>query len=132
MSKILDTRFSEEEYNMAPGDSDRVSRRTRLDQFRPKADPADTQLMTDNYIIGTEGYYMPRESFLYLRKCERMIEKITPPTPIHSLDHIIIPINVRHLHWFPAHINLQTQNFSLLDSSQSYSVTSYPQQKMLI
>jgi len=58
---------------MAPSDSDRVSRRTLLDQFSPKADPADMQLMTDNYIIGTEGYYMPRESFLYLRKCERMM-----------------------------------------------------------
>jgi len=61
-----------------------------------------------------------------------MIEKISPPTPIHSLDHIIIPINVRHSHWFPAHINLQTRSFSLLDSSQDYSATSYPQQKMLI
>ena len=70
---------------------------------------------------------MPRERFLYLR-----IEKITPRTPIHSLDHIIIPINVRHSRWFPAHINLQTRSFSLLDSSQDYSVTSYPQQKMLI
>ena len=117
---------------MAQNDSERVSPRTLRDQFRPKADPAEMQLMTDNYIIGTGGYYLPRESFLYLRKCERMIEKITPPTPIHSLDHIIIPINVRHSHWFPAHINLQSRSFSLLDSSQSYSVTSYPQQKMLI
>ena len=75
---------------------------------------------------------MPTESFLYLRKCERMIEKITPPTPIHLLDHIIIPINVRQSHWFPAHINLQTRSFSLLDSSQDYSMASYPQQKMLI
>ena len=132
MSKILDTCFSKDKKNMAPSDSERVSRRTLPDQFSPKADPADIQLMTDNYIIGTEGYYMPRESFLYLRKCERMIEKITLPTPIHLLDHIIIPINVRHSHWFPAHINLQTRSFSLLDSSQDYSVTSYPQQKMLI
>jgi len=69
--------------NMAPSDSERVSHRTLPDQFSPKADPADIQLMTDNYIIGTEGYYMPRESFLYLWKCERMIEKITLPTPIH-------------------------------------------------
>ena len=33
----------------------------------------------DNYKLGTKGHYMPRESFLYLRKYERMIEKITPP-----------------------------------------------------
>ena len=75
---------------------------------------------------------MPSESFRYLRKVERMIEKITPPTPINLLDHIIIPINVRHSHWFPAHINLHNQSFSLLDSSQEYSVTSYPLQEMLI
>jgi len=75
---------------------------------------------------------MPSECFLHLRKCERMIEKITPPTPINLLDHIIIPINVRHSHWFPAHINLHNQSFSLLDSSQEYSVTSYPLQEMLI
>jgi len=80
---------------MAPSDSGRVTRRTLPDQFSPKADLNEIQLMTDNYIIGTEGYYMPRESFLYLRKSERMIEKITPPSPIHLLDHIIISINVR-------------------------------------
>ena len=61
-----------------------------------------------------------------------MIEKITPPTPINLLDHIIITINVRHSHWFPAHTNLHNQSFSLLDSSQEYSVTSYPLQEMLI
>ena len=88
--------------------------------------------MTGDYIKGTKGHYMPRESFLYLRKYERMIEKITPPTPIHLLDHIIIPINIQKSHWFPAHINLQTRGISLLDSSQVYSVASYPQQKMLI
>ena len=88
--------------------------------------------MTDNYIIGGVGYYMPSESFRYLRKVERMIEKITPPTPINLLDHIIIPINVRHSHWFPAHINLHNQSFSFLDSYQEYSVTSYPLQELLI
>jgi hypothetical protein len=69
---------------------------------------------------------MPRESFLNLRKYERMIEKITLPTPIHLLDHIIIPINIRKSHWFPAHINLRTQSISLLDSSQTYSAAAYP------
>ena len=75
---------------------------------------------------------MPRESFLNLRKYERMIEKITLPTPIHLLDHIIIPINIRKSHWFPAHINLQTRSICLLDSSQVHSAATYPQQKMLI
>jgi len=88
--------------------------------------------MTCDYIKGTEGHYMPRESFLNLRNYERMIEKITLPTPIHLLDHIIIPINIRKSHWFPAHINLQTRSISLLDSSQTYSAAVYPQQKMLI
>jgi len=113
-------------------DSGRVTRCALPDQFSPKTDLDEIQLMTGNYITGTEGHYVPRESFLYLRKYERMIEKITPPTPIHLLDHIIIPINVRQSHWFPAHINLQTRSISLLDSSQVYSVASYPQQKMLI
>ena len=75
---------------------------------------------------------MPRESFLNLRKYERMIAKITLPTPIHVLDHIIIPINVRESHWFPAHINLQTRSISLLDSSQTYSAAAYPEQQKLI
>jgi len=61
-----------------------------------------------------------------------MIEKITLPTPIHLLDHIIIPINIRQTHWFPAHINLQTRSINLLDSSQVYSAAAYPQQRMLI
>ena len=73
--------------------------------------------MTCDYIKGTKGHYMPMESFLNLKKYERMIEKITIPTPIHLLDHIIIPINVRESHWFPAHINLRTRSISLLDSS---------------
>ena len=72
------------------------------------------------------------ESFLNLKKYERMIEKITLPTPIHLLDHIIIPINVRESHWFPAHMNLQTRSISLLDSSQTYSAAAYPQQQKLI
>ena len=95
---------------------------------RGKSNPnkGPTAIMTDNYFIGGVGYYMPSESFRYLRKVERMIEKITPPTPINLLDHIIIPINVRHSHWFPAHINLHNQSFSFLDSYQEYSVTSYP------
>ena len=75
---------------------------------------------------------MPKENFLYLRKFDRMISKITFPTPIHLLDHIIIPIHIRNSHWFPAHINLRTQSISLLDSSQNYSAAAYPLQKILI
>jgi len=75
---------------------------------------------------------MPKENFLYLRKSERMIEKITFPTPIHLLYHIVIPIHIRKSHWFPAHINLRTQSISLLDSSQIYSAAAYPHQRMLI
>jgi len=90
------------------------------------------QLMTCDYIKGTAGHYMPRESFLSFRKCERMIAKIKLPIPIQLLDHIIIPINVRESHWFPAHMKLQTRCISLLDSSHAYSAAAYPQQKMLI
>jgi len=75
--------------------------------------------MTCDYIKGTEGHYMPMESFLSLRKYERTIAKIKVPTPIHLLDHIIIPINVRESHWFPTHMNLQTRCITLLDSSQA-------------
>jgi len=88
--------------------------------------------MTCDYIKGTAGHYLPMESFSNFRKCERMMAKIKLPIPIHLLDHIIIPINVRGSHWFTAHMNLQTRCISLLDSSQAYSATAYPQQKMLI
>jgi len=61
-----------------------------LDQDRPNIDLEGIQLMTCDYIKGTEGYYMPRGSFLNLRKYERIIEseKITLPTPIHLLQEI--------------------------------------------
>jgi len=90
--------------------------------------------MTCDYIKGTAGHYMPLESFSNFKKCERMIAKIKFPIPIHLLDHIIIPINVRESHWFPAHmnLNLQTRCISLLDSSHAYSAAAYPQQKMLL
>ena len=61
-----------------------------------------------------------------------MIAKTTPSSPIHLLDHIIIPIHIRESHWFPAHINLRTHVVSLLDSSQDYSAAAYPLQRMLI
>jgi len=88
--------------------------------------------MSCDYIKGTAGHYMPLESFSNFRKCERMIAKIKFPIPIHLLDHLIIPINVRESHWFPVHMNLQTQFISLLDSTHAYSAAAYPQQKMLL
>ena len=131
MSTTLDLCFSKSESNISANDGHSPCRRTLLDRPMPRTDPVNLRLMTDNYIIGTGGYYMPSESFRYFRKIERMIEKITPPTSIHLLDHIIIPINVLHSHWFPAHINLRRQSFSFLDSYQHYSAASYPQQEML-
>ena len=115
-----------------PKDDGRVTRCSLPDQDSPSTELEGIQLMTCDYIKGKLGHYMPRESFLHLRKYERTIEKITLPTPIHSLDHIIIPINIRKSHWFPAHMNLQTRSISLLDSSQAYSAAAYPQQKLLI
>ena len=85
MSTTLDLCFSKIESNIFPN-SHNSCRRTLPDRLRPRTDPANSRLMTDNYIIGTGGYYMPSESFRYLRKIERMIEKITPPTSIHLLD----------------------------------------------
>jgi len=54
--------------------------------------------MSCDYIKGTAGHYMPFESFSNFRKCERMIAKIKFSIPIHLLDHLIIPINVRESH----------------------------------
>jgi len=132
LCKLLDICFSTCIQDIDPKDGGLVNRCALPDQDRPNTDLDGTQFMTCDYIKGTKGHYMPRESFLYFRKYERMIEKITLPTPIHLLDHIIIPINIRKSHWLPAHINLQTRSISLLDSSQVYSAAAYPQQKMLI
>jgi len=88
--------------------------------------------MSCDYIIGTAGHYTPLESFLNFRNSGRMIAKIKLQIPIYLLDHIIIPMNVRESHWFPAHMNLRTRCISLLDSSHAYSAATYPQQKVLI
>ena len=77
-------------------------------------------------------WVMTHFMILNLRKHERMIEKITLPTPIHLLDHIIITIHIHKSHWFLAHINLRTRSISLLDSSQVDSAAAYPHQRMLI
>jgi len=79
------------------------------------------QLMTSDYIKGKAGFYMTQESFSNSRKCERMIAKIKLPVPFHLLDHIIIPINVRESHWFPAHMDVKFRHMSFLDSSYAYS-----------
>ena len=75
---------------MAPKDSGMVTRFALPDHISPKADLDGTQLMTGDYITGMEGYYMPSESFLYLRKYELMIEKpphTHPPTGPHHNPH---------------------------------------------
>jgi len=80
------------------------------------------ELMSCDYIKGKAGCYMPLESFSNSKKCERMVAKIKFPVPLHLLDHLIIPINVRESHWFPAHMNIKSRCMSLLDSSHAYSV----------
>jgi len=107
----LDTRLSEQT-GQAPGlTAAQPSRDAPLRQcILPKQDGTNSvlqglQLMTCDYIKGIAGHYMPLESFSNFRKYERMIAKIKFPVPIHELDHLIIPINVRESHWFPAHMN---------------------------
>jgi len=56
--------------NIAPKDGGMVTRCVLPDQDRPNTDLDGTQLMIGDYIKGTKGHYMPRESFLYLRKYE--------------------------------------------------------------
>jgi len=128
LCKLLDTCFST---RTTEGETS-ARQYALLDLDCSSVDLTGIQFMTCDYIKGTEGHYMPKENFLYLRKYERMIEKITLPTPIHLLDNIIIPIHIRKSHWFPAHINLRTRSISMLDSSQIYSVAAYPHQRMLI
>ena len=128
LCKLLDTCFS----TRATERETSARQYALLDLDRSSVDLTGIQFMTCDYIKGTAGHYMPKESFLYLRKYERIIEKITFPTPIHLLDHIMIPIHIHKSHWFPAHINLRTRSISLLDSSQIYSVAAYPHQRMLI
>jgi len=130
--KLLDTGFSEHTKITHPKGDTPPRQYVLPKHTRPNHALEDLQLMSCDYIQGTEGYYMPLKSFLSLRNCERMIAKIKFPIPIHVLDHIIIPIDIRESHWFLAHMNLQTRCISLLDSSYTYSAAAYPQQKMLI
>jgi len=62
------------------------------------------QLMTNGYIKGKAGFHMTLEGFSNSRKCERMVAEIKFLVPFHLLNHVIIPINVRESHWFPAHM----------------------------
>jgi len=126
LCKSLDTCFST---RMMEGENP-ARQYALLDLDCSSVDLTGIQFMTCDYIKGIERHYMPKENFLYLRKSERMIEKITLPTHIHLLDHIIIPIHIRKSHWFPAHI--RNRSISLLDSSQIYSAAAYPHQRMLI
>jgi len=89
LRKLLEICFSKQTNDTHPRGDTPVRQCVLPDQDRPNNDLEGVQLMTCDYIKGTEGHYMPRESFLNLRKYEQMIEKITLPTPIHLLDHII-------------------------------------------
>jgi len=79
------------------------------------------QLITNDDIKSKAGFYMTLEGFSNSRKCERMVATIKFPIPFHLLDHIIIPINVRESHWFPAHMDVRFRRMSFLDSSYAYS-----------
>jgi len=129
LRKLLDTGFCEQTKITHPKGDTPLRQYVLPKHTRPNHALEGVQLMSCDYIKGTEGHYMPLESFLNLRNCERMIAKIKFPIPIHLLDHIIIPINVRDSHWFPAHMNLQIRCISLLDSSYAYSAATCPQQK---
>jgi len=115
LRKRLDTGFSEQKRTTHPTGDTPLRQYVLPEHTLPNHALEDVQLMSCDYIQGTEGYYMPLESFLSLRNCERMIAKIRIPIPIHLFDHIIIPINIRNSHWFPAHLNPQTRCISLLD-----------------
>ena len=80
LCKILDTCFYKQTKDIYPKGETPVRQCVLPDHDRPNIDLEGVQLMTCDYIKGTEGHYMPRESFLNLRKYERMIEKITLPT----------------------------------------------------
>jgi len=88
------------------------------------------QLMTNDYIEGKAGFYMTLEGFSNSRKCEHMVVKIKFPVPFHLLDHIIIPINVRESHWFPAHmdvIRVRTPNLTgTLRHPTSWLISNFP------
>ena len=60
-----------------------------------------------DYIKGKAGFYMTLEGFSNSRKCQHMVAKIKFPVPFHLLDLLIIPINVRESHWFPAHLDVK-------------------------
>jgi len=87
----LDLCFSKIESNISPNDSYSPCRRTLPDRPRPRTDPANLRLMTDNYIIGAEGYYMPSESFRYLRKIS---QSCAPP-----YEHTLQPDFLRWLEY---------------------------------
>jgi len=115
LRKSLDICFSKHAKTTLPG-GDAPLRQCVLPRLdTPNHALEGVQLMSCDYIIGTAGHYMPLESFLNFRNSKRMIAKIKLPIPIYLLDHIIIPINVRESHWFPAHMNLRTRCISLLD-----------------
>jgi len=83
------------------------------------------KFMTNDYIKGKTEFHMTLGSFSNSRKCERMIAKIKFPVPIHLLDHLIISIQVRDSHWFPAHMDVKSRCMSFPGSSHAYSAGDY-------
>jgi len=83
------------------------------------------QHMSNDYIKSKAGFYMTLEGFSNSRKCKRTVAKIQFPVPFHLLDHVIIPINIRESHWFPAHMDVTFRRMSFLDSSYAYSTADY-------
>ena len=104
----LDICFSEQSMTTHPRGDAPLRQCVLPRQDRPNHILQGVQILSCDYIKGTTGHYMLLESFSNFRKCERMIAKIKLPIPIHLLDHIIIPINVRESHWFLAHMILRT------------------------
>jgi len=50
-----------------------------------------------------------------------MIAKIKFPVPFHQLDHLIVLINVRESHWFPANMDVKFRRMR----SYAYSSADY-------
>jgi len=70
LRKLLDICFSKRTKDTHPRGDTPLRQCVLPDQDRPNNDLEGVQLMTCEYIKGIEGHYMPRESFLNLRKYE--------------------------------------------------------------
>ena len=62
---------------------------TFLEQVRPK-------FTSNDYVQGKFGFYTTLESFATSRRCVQLVRKVKFPVPIHLLDNLIIPVNVKN------------------------------------